>query len=844
MKRKTLVILLIIPFIIGLLTFVSVVALNNSVAISPTIILNYGENFGFRTNGEYLLECELQFDGNVNSENSIIAEGSIPTWSLSKWSGSDSLSPEITKDENNNYYLNTKSGEGSCVITAELENGRSSASFNAFIYSNGLIIINPTTTSNNRIDDTRYYGEYDISYDSIEPSNLKKNLAKIPFSIDKYTEKNDEIRVISTSENISYNIETNEVSVLESGEAYFTLGFKEQDYIESTYRFNIIENGVNVYSYEDLMMCTNKSNEGEVVCLQINLQSLSNTYNSSNRNDEITYLNEYKNSNTKFFGIYDFNRQYADFSDLIYFQDPKIDTLFIDQFLNEGAVSPNFNYSTQMKVGIRVQKDFYGNGFNINLNELAYPNHGNIDSISGKLTPNRELDFFYGPLTYVSIGDLENLPVIRAYLCDNVGMLLDEDNIVVNDLKIQNSNSTDNMFNLGYTGTVIEAQGDNITIKNSIVEWGRTCIRGFSSDNLLIDNCILQNAGEFILKLGSNKINRINHDQNVNVRFKDQVITTSFDEFFNGTYQDVNSADYIYSDIFNSSSITGIPSNNLTNEQKIDAINDIQEALDNLDGIVNNDGSVNYDAHITVNDTYFYNSGIYSIALESSFNGPYLYNGMPYLVNTLATVFGITPKEVGGTSYPVELTLEGDTRFYDWKDVDSIDASSLIEENFSYYLEQLGKEGDTSFGDIDGANLSIDSFFPMKRILKEYAINNNLAYSEKDNEGNVHYYVNRPIAYYGGGYNASKVINNVDQNEYYSFSDDILVDIAKYVIEHDTTGSGGEVTDLLSLSTLAKCVVVAIGSNPFKFVTNGTISNNETPILFDKAPSIQDLINN
>ena len=837
MKRKTLVFLLIIPFVIGLLTFISVVALNNTVAISPNIVLNYGENYGFKTNGEYLLECDLVYDGVINQDEVVIAEGSTPKWTLSKWDGESDLIPEINQ-KGDKWYLTTKSGEGSCVIEASLENGRSSASFIAHIYSEGLIIINPLTSSNNRIDEVRYYGEYNLN----EEANKEK--AKISFNIDTYSEVGDEEYIVeSTSSNISFNEDTNEVSILSEGEAYFTLAFKDRSYISSTYSFNIIKDAVNVYSFDELMLCTNKSSEGEIVCLQVNLQSLSNTYKVETNGNNVTYINEYLYSNTRLFGNFDFNSQTVDFSSLIYYQEPKLETKFIDQFLSEGSKVEGYNYSTEMKIGIRVQKDFYGNGFNINLNELAYPNHGSIDPTTGKLTPNRNLDYFYGPLTFVSIGDIENLPVIRAYLCDNVGMLLDGDNITLNDIKIQNSNATNNMYNLCFTGTVVEAQGDNITIKNSIIEWGRTCLRAFSTDNLLVDNCILQNAGEFIVKLGSNRVNSVDHNKDVFVDYGSTTINTSFDEFFNGTFDSENSADYILSDIFNSSSLTGIPSKNLTNEEKIEAINDIQDGLDNLSGIIDSDGNVNYDAHITINDTYFYNSGIFSIGLESSFNGAYLYNGMPYLVNTLATIFGITPKEVGGTSFPIELTLSGDTRFYDWKDVDAIDTSSLIDENFSTYLEQLGQSGD--FGDITGdfTNLSIDSFFPMKSILKNYCINNGLTYQETDSENKVHYYVNRPIAYYGGGYNGSKVINNITDNEYYSYSDEILVDIVSYIIEHDTTSGGGELTELLSLSTLAKCVIVAIGSHPFKFITNGKITNNQKPVGFNEAPSVSDLIN-
>ena len=56
MKKKTLIILLIIPFVIALLTFVSVIALTNNVGIDPRIIWNYRDSEGFKINGEYKLE--------------------------------------------------------------------------------------------------------------------------------------------------------------------------------------------------------------------------------------------------------------------------------------------------------------------------------------------------------------------------------------------------------------------------------------------------------------------------------------------------------------------------------------------------------------------------------------------------------------------------------------------------------------------------------------------------------------------------------------------------------------------------------------------------------------------
>ena len=820
MKKKTLVILLIIPFVIALLTFVSVVALTNNVGVDPRIIWNYRENEGFKTNSEYKLEATLEYD-----ETQLLKPGSDTL----VWEFQGEVDSNIAKisQKDDGYYLETGSETGEAIIVCRTENRRVSYYMNAFIYDQGLVLINPVNqSSGTQIDPIRYYGEYDISYnDDLSATSLKKNNAQIEIEVEVFSDSgNSSYVVLEKSDNISFDQSRNTITINDDGEAYLTLGAASEPYIENTYSFNIVDEGVNVYSFNDLMMCTNKSQNGEVVVMQVNLESRENALNKDTNG---SYINEYKQQNTKLFGNYNFNKQSFNFNDFIYFQDPKIETKFINQFLKNGQLVQGFEYTTQMKVGVRVQKDFYGNGFTINMHELAYPNHGKIDSVTGKLTPDRELDYFFGPLTFVSIGDIENIPVVRAYLCDNAGILLDGDNLTINDAKFSNSNSIDNMYNLGFTGTVVEVQGENNTIKNSVIQNGRTCLRAFSTDGLLVDNCLLQNAGEFIVKLGSNKINSTDHSKRIQFSNSLATVDSTFSEFFDSSADVNGSADNLFSSLFAAESLTNEEANNAEI-----ILDEIQKGLDNYSGIINDDGSVNFDAHVTINDTYFYNSGIYSIAFESAFNGAYLYNGMPSLVKTLASIFGITPNDIGGTSYPVELTLSGDTRFYDWKDVDLIDSNSLIESNFAAYIGQLG--GSSS----ELGNLSIDTFFPMKAILKQHCINNGLAYRESNSDGSTSYYVNRPIAWYGGGYNGSVLINNINENEYFSFSDNIEVDIANDILHGINVGwSNG----LLSASTLAKCVLAAIGSHSFQFITNGAISNNEKPILFDEVPSYLDL---
>ena len=828
MKKKTLVILLIIPFIIALLTFVSVVALTNNVGVDATISWNYRENEGFKTNSEYKLEASLSYD-----ENQLLKPGSDKL--IWETSGENADLVKI-EERNDGFYLVTGGETGETKITCCTENRRSSLTMTAHIYENGLVLINPINqSSGTQIDLTRYYGEYDITYDnSLSQSSLVKHEAKIPLEIEVYSDTgNGAFDLVENSSNIEFDFSSNTIVVKDSGEGSITFASSAETYITSTYSFSVVDEGINIYSFNDLMMCTNRSTNGEIAVMQVSLESRENALKKDQNGN---YLNEYKQSNIKLFGNYNFNNQTFDFNDFIYYQDPKLETKFIKQFLENGNLVEDFEYSTQMKIGVRVQKDFYGNGFTINMHELAYPVHGYIDSTTGKLTPDRNLDYFYGPLTFVSIGDIENMSVIRAYLCDNVGFLVDHDGITVNDVKLQNSNNIDNMFNLGFTGTVLEVQGKNVTIKNSVIQNGRTCVRAFSTDGLLIDNCLLQNAGEFILKLGSNRVNSTDHSKTVNVNYAGSNISSKFEDFYNGNNETSGTADNILTSIFANSG-----SNSAEIDASLDTLEDIQNGLDNLNGIVNQDDSVNFDAHITVNDTYFYNSGIYSIAFETAFNGAYLYNGMPSTVRSIASMFGITPSDVGGTSYPVELTLSGDTRFYDWKNIEQIDMSALIEENFSTFIRLIIESGALEGSGVDLSvleDMTIDDFFPVKAILRDSAISNGYVYRETE-DGKTTYYINRPVAWYGGGYNGSELVDNIVKNENYSLGNILNIDFTADILR-GTHQLPGELGSLVSM--LSKCVVMAIGTHSFQFMTNGIVNSGEKPPLFDEVPTYLDLV--
>ncbi len=848
MKKKTLVILLIIPFLIGLLSFVSIIVLNITVASDITgIKWKYNETEGFKIREEpYLLEAEPIIDSNL-----ILASGNDLIWY------EDTNEEEGTglidiKKENDKFYLYAKK-EGSTKIICSNEKKTVRNEFDAVIYDNGAVIINPTRkASSNKIDKTKYYGEFDYKYEgeadkTKTPSKINAKFRVVPSVLGAgNVSQAVELVYEETSQNISYDATKNEVTIksaLKDSEgnlldSYFTLRSVEKPYLKGKYTIKIIDEAVNVYNYDDLLYATNYSEKGEKVVLQVNLGSLKDVYegevtvlpnvkglnlDQAKENGFITYVptEKKKDNNTELFGHYDFKNNSFSFENEIYSYETSYNHEYLD-LLNKNPDTKD-KYSTSVATGIHVQKDFYGNGYSINTNELAFPRYATVDQNLKRLKPTRSNgstkgDVFLGPLAFVSIGDPENESLVKAYGEDNSALYIDGNNITLNDLRIQNIDENINRANLNFVGTCINIKGTNNTLKNSVMSNAKNIVRAFDTDGLLINNSILRRSAEFNLMVGSNSYSKYNENQQININEGSVKVNDTFTNYFNTATNDSNTnavADTYYTKLLNGDST--INENDLYN-----TLNKSQEYLDNTSKYINSDGSINYAAKINVKDTLFGDSGIFSIALESLFNGCFLYNAYPSMVSgLLSSLFnGSNPDKIGGTSAPVELTLSGTTKFYDFKRIDEIDVNCLVEQIISSFLTQLGKD----------TVITVDDIFPMKTILKEMAKELEYIYS-KDNEE----YLNTEIAWYGGGKNLSTVKYDLttDLNTY---SDSMSVDVLKYNLKH--MASSDKVTGMLK-----ECVLFAIGFNPFKFVTNDK-SEASSPKLFDKSPEINELIKN
>ena len=814
MKKKNLIILLLIPFLIALL---GVVTLNTTFKFIDNDILSiswdYDDTEAFKlSDGLYQLNAS-----GVNEKNYPAGAGNQLTWSVSNVDLNDeTIYAEIVK-QGNNYFLKTVK-EGTVIITCSNEKGNVFRSMNAIIYKNGAIIVQTKVrSSQNNVDPVIYYGQYDLD------GNKKVN-AKFDLDIKVIPENQKEnLKIESQTDNIELDLTKNRVNILNPGDASFTLSVGD-DAIAApyTFNFNVVEEGVNVYTYNDLLVCTNKSTNGEIVVLRKSFESLENAYVHTANGD--VALNSsgnpiLKENNIECFGNYDPKSDSFNFKNEIYTFSTTYNSEYIKQWNEYMASLGSSNViSSLINTGLRVQKDFYGNGYTINMHNLTFPSSiiettdeaGNVI----KVPYLSNSDIFRGPLPYYTLGDHNNMPLVEAFGQDNIGLYLDKDNITLNDLNIKNCDFGNMLSNLNYVGTVVEVNGDNITIKNSRMSNGKNVLRSFSSNNLTIDNSMLSNSRNFLISTGSNeyvKIDELNKFEFTNL---DGTKTTS-------SIKDYLTANTVGDSILNSYLMGEFSSPAAMKTSLLS----MQKAFNSEEVIKDN-----YKGSMTINDTYFYRSGIASIALETMFNGPFLQYCTPSSISSLLGMLqtqdgkpldGFKATNVAGVAYPVTVDITGNTRFYDYKDVNDVDIEGLINENISAFAASVNPSYK--------GEINIDKIFPIKSYLISAAGKNGDLYSK---DGKT--YINVPIAYYGGGLNLSKVSFS-DSDFKSNISSKIKIDLLEDYLSLKQTDN--VITTLRNM--MVKSVTVVSGYEPFYFECakgNG--------YLFGETPKVSDLINN
>lgn len=806
MKKKNLIILLLIPFVI---TLVGVITINTT--------FNFIENdmIGIDWSYDEIEGIKLEDKLHKLVASPIYEQGYPPLKEEALvWSVYDSDNHEENKyakivNEDDNWYLQPLQ-IGEVKVTCSNKKGNIFKTMTIIIFKEGAIVVqSKIKASQNNIDPNIYYGEYDFD------NNLNKQKATFEFEVKTIGDLqiNDLQYVNNTPDIIEIDEVKKVVKIKISGDASFTVKTNNDEMVKPmTYSFKVVKDGVNVYDYNQLLACTNKSTNGEIVVLRKSFESVNN-------------LNNTTDNNVVCFGNYTDGKK-IDFTSDVYSFETTYNQDYIkawNEFVNS---NPRYKkISNRVLAGIRVQKDFYGNGYTINLHNLTFPSSTMdvVDSNGNKTTiPALSKDDLYrGPLPFYSLGEHDNMPLIEAFGQDNVGMYVDGSNILINDVNLKNCDFGNLMSNLDYVGTVLETNGNNITIKNSRLSNGKQVVRSFTSTNVSIVNSMLSNARNFLLTIGSNDYIKAD-------LLKEYEFTLLNGEKITSTINN-----YLMKSNAGDDTLNAFVIGSFTDKEKMrKAILDIQNAL--------NDESLIKDIYkgsMNIKDTMFYRSGIASIGMDTMFNGPFLESSTPSVVNMLLTGLNVPyiPNHVGGMSYPVELNITGKTKFYDYKEWNNLDITGLINENISSFVDDA-KE---MFGvtDADIGDISIDTIFPIKSFLKSSVV------TTTSSDGKV--YVNIPIAYYGGGANLSKVTFDTEDLKYDSCKLTVVDLLDKYLSLKgiDLDNINLDKLDLAVIkNVMLKCVTIVTGYEPFKF-----ISVNKQGYLFDegpRAPQALELIKN
>ena len=177
MKKKNLIILLLLPFIIATLCIVTVNVTYDAIDVDISFIeWEYNDYEPFQIKGESTYKLKAK---GVNRNNYKLADGNELVWTAVNKDGSPEPYAEIVKSGNDFYLKPLKEGE--VVVTCATQKGNVSRRMTAIIYKDSVILFQPTiSTSQANIDQTIYYGQYDLNGTSKQGAVIDMSLVTLP----------------------------------------------------------------------------------------------------------------------------------------------------------------------------------------------------------------------------------------------------------------------------------------------------------------------------------------------------------------------------------------------------------------------------------------------------------------------------------------------------------------------------------------------------------------------------------------------------------------------------------------------------------------------------------------
>ena len=309
-----------------------------------------------------------------------------------------------------------------------------------------------------------------------------------------------------------------------------------------------------------------------------------------------------------------------------------VHTTYDDQYYK------NINKESEatIKVLLQFKKNLYGNGYEINAHNATL---GLLDA-TGALTAN---SLFRGPLDFVALTQ-SGASAASVKGQDNVCFGVYE-NVTINNAVLKAANLEDDLTELNYAGTTVEVFGDNVNIEYSRIMNGRTVLRVFGDAtnankkiNVNVKNSVLSGAREFILRMGSNA-------------------------FVNATDEN-NISPYLGETL----DLIGIKKDSS------------KKAADYEEKYIK--------TFVNVSNSVFEHAGIFAVGIDTHFAGKALHDGS----NWESWFAGFSNwKNLSKASYGAKLTFNGEVKMYNWKKLEDIDSSTLIEMNETLLGESVAQ---------------------------------------------------------------------------------------------------------------------------------------------------------
>lgn len=363
--------------------------------------------------------------------------------------------------------------------------------------------------------------------------------------------------------------------------------------------------------------------------------------------------------------------------------------------------------NAKIKILIEFRNDVYGNGNVINAHNVTY----SLDS-TNSLTKDA---LFRGPLNFVALSDTDT-SVISVKGQDNVCYGVYE-NVNLCNVELRGSdlsadeNGKYDLNDLNYSGTVVEVFGDNVNISYSRISNGRTGIRAFGDINdkekvinINVNNTILSTAREFLVRVGSNSFKQGSYE-------------------VDGNGKAINEKHSPYLD---------------DNDKKTFPIQPSYEKMSSSDKSLYDNKYIK--TFIKFKNCAFKDSGIFAVGIDSHFSGEALADGTKFKNCAFANICS-NWRDLAKTSYGAKVIFEEKVAIYDWKNIDNVDSSTLIE------IVDVLPTGFEIF-----ANFTFNVADMVKAISTTNSAFSNILVKETV-DGNEISYVHGGIAFFGGGKN-------------------------------------------------------------------------------------------